>query len=445
MPFRRTTTIVTNTPVADDLKAIEQEADVIITATILGLSATIVSKSPSGIRFDIDPKDKDKSAGENSTEWKEFQRVVTKIDTATADYLKATKKEPAGKVHAGLSTNFKEGAVIMGVYTAAGQKAPVSITDPPISAKGKALYEAISGKLLKAEKENKPQSGGPAISQYTGRGAYTGFVDNPNGEPVGPRSTQRFLAPNPDLVPKDDPTMGNLYPRWLPPTTDTKTWAKRKRAFGQRQGTLVPWGLIKGDDAGELQKNSTENVADYTTSDMANLGMVFNGEPTLEDIAGYTHGLPQAIYKAYALGPKCVPYEIAVGEITTKMASCFMCTTFMTATGYPPTSIHLGRAESWVPLYVPENPTGRAEPNEVAVIRDLNQSWYDACKLYLNTGLAMLDDKHLKPDHKAARDNVIAFIAKNGTQTYKGFEATLILDALTYHKSESARVYDTLN
>jgi hypothetical protein len=31
--------------------------------------------------------------------------------------------------------------------------------------------------------------------------------------------------------------------------------------------------------------------------------MVFNGEPTIDDIAIYTHGMIQAIYKAYALGP----------------------------------------------------------------------------------------------------------------------------------------------
>ncbi len=69
-------------------------------------------------------------------------------------------------------------------------------------------------------------------------------------------------------------------------------------------------------------------------------GMVFTSEPTVNDIATYTHGMIQAIYKAYALGPSCAPYEIAVGDQTKKMASCLPCTLFMVATGYPPTSIH---------------------------------------------------------------------------------------------------------
>jgi len=65
--------------------------------------------------------------------------------------------------------------------------------------------------------------------------------------------------------------------------------------------------------------------------------MVFNGEPTVDDVASYTHGMIQAIYKAYSLGPSCTPYEIAVGDMTKKMASCLPCTLFMVAAGYPPT------------------------------------------------------------------------------------------------------------
>ena len=74
---------------------------------------------------------------------------------------------------------------------------------------------------------------------------------------------------------------------------------------------------------------------------------------------GYTHGMIQAIYKAYSLGPSCAPYEIAVGDQTTKMASCVPCTLFMLAQGYPPTSTHLGRGESWAPLYETYNPDGK--------------------------------------------------------------------------------------
>jgi hypothetical protein len=59
----------------------------------------------------------------------------------------------------------------------------------------------------------------------------------------------------------------------------------------------------------------------------------------------------QAIYESAWTGPWCTPYEIAVGTETTKLASCFTCTLFMYANGYPPSAIHLGQGASWVPWY----------------------------------------------------------------------------------------------
>src|SRR5262249_50803674 len=157
------------------------------------------------------------------------------------------------------------------------------------------------------------------------------------------------------------------HPRWLPPA-DSPLWQKRKRAG---MDTYVPWGLIGGEKAGEARKESgsgATNEADFITVSMRNVGMVFNGDIAENDIAMYTHGMIQAIYKAYGLGPNCEPYEIAVGDVTKKMASCLTCSLFMYATGYPPTSIHLGRGESWAPLYQPYNPNGPAGDHEAAVI-----------------------------------------------------------------------------
>jgi hypothetical protein len=91
------------------------------------------------------------------------------------DYLKKSNLEPAGKVNAGLAPDYSKGAVIMGVYKLANQSAPLSVSDPVLSVKGEALYDKIKNQQL---------------TQYTGRGAYTGFVDNKNTEgntdPVGP-------------------------------------------------------------------------------------------------------------------------------------------------------------------------------------------------------------------------------------------------------------------
>jgi hypothetical protein len=150
----------------------------------------------------------------------------------------------------------------------------------------------------------------------------------------------------------------------------------------------------------------------------------------------------QAIYKAYALGPSCTPYEIAVGDHTKKLASCLPCTLFMSATGYPPTSIHLGRGESWTPLYAPYNPNGTTSPHEAAVIRDLNNAWYEKCAEWLETGLQILDDGHIADGHRTSRDAALAYLASHAGD--KTVAAVLILDAVTVHDSETGRINRTV-
>lgn len=415
MPFRRTTGIVSNLPSSDP----KTEADVIMTAAALGFAASYIEKDQP-IQFDMDPLDVREPA------WtKAFNDAVGKLDRAIADYLQRSGRAPKNKVHAGTAPGYTKGAVIVGVYALAGQTAPPSISAPVLSAKGRALYDQI-----------KAQS----IPQYTGRGAYTGFVDNKNTventDPVGPRSTARFLAPDPDAVPE-------RHPRWLPPA-DSPLWASRKR-----RGTAdsyVPWGLIMGATASQapMEPNTTTatNLADQSTILMRDtFGMVFTAEPTVDDIATYTHGMIQAIYKAYGLGPSCTPYEIAVGDQTKKMASCLPCTFFMVATGYPPNSIHLGRGESWAPLYAPYNLGGPTEVNEPGVIRDLNNAWYDACARFLTAGLQILDDDHIAEDHRASRDAARTYLTSNKGTTVA---ATLILDAVSMHESETDRINRTL-
>jgi hypothetical protein len=296
--------------------------------------------------------------------------------------------------------------MIMGVYVLADQTRPnewtpgviASPLEPPVlTRKGEALWHQI-------------KAVSPTLSQYTGRGAYTGFVDNKNTfgdtDPVGPRSTVRMTAPPPGA---EAPTVVP-HSRWLPPEGHV-LWNSRKRKGTE---TYVPWGLIAGDKAGQdpAAGNDTHatNLADQIELEMRDrYGMVFTSDLTLTDIATYTHGMIQAIYKAYTLGPSCTPFEVAVGDQTKKMASCLPCTLFMHAAGYPPSSIHLGSGESWAPLYSPYNPNGPTEPNELGVVRDLNNAWYERCRQWLEIGLEILDDTRITTDHRASRDAVLEY------------------------------------
>jgi hypothetical protein len=173
-------------------------------------------------------------------------------------------------------------------------------------------------------------------------------------------------------------------------------------------------GDAAGKDPAQPNTTSATNLADQTTVEMRDkFGMVFKGEPHIADIATYTHGMIQAIYKSYSLGPSCTPYEIAVGDQTKKMASCLPCSLFMVAAGYPPTSTHLGRGESWPPLYEPYNHGDCAEQNELGVIRDLNNAWYAQCTELVGLGLKILDDDHIVEDHKISRDAVRNYLDAN--------------------------------
>jgi hypothetical protein len=411
------------------------EADIIMTAAALGLAGDYIATTKKPLQFDMDPLDASNPKDQKTAL---FNTTVPKMDTAVNDYLTKRNIAPS-QVRAGLSPGYWQGAMIMGVYVLAGQEMPKPahpcaiaspLAAPVLSVKGKALWEKI-------------QTVSPTTPQYTGRGAYTGFVDNKNTvgdtDPVGPRSTARMVAPAPGV---EDPTIVP-YPRWLPPDGHA-LWNPRKR---KGTNTYVPWGLIGGDKAGQDPTPTNEthatNLADQLELEMRDkYGMVCTSDLTTTDIATYTHGMIQAIYKAYALGPSCEPYEIAVGDQTKKMASCLPCTLFMHAAGYPPTSIHLGSGESWAPLYAPYNPNGPTEPNELGVVRDLNNAWYARCLEWLKMGLEILDDAHITADHKASRDAVLDYLKTRDKEPTLG--GVLILDAVTLHDSELNRISRTL-
>ena len=427
MPFRNTSGIVST----DGDPAIE--ADVIMTAAALGLAASCISETESPIQFDMDPLDVVKEPKKLAL----FQATVRGMDAAVGDYL-AKKKLAPSEVKFGTSPGYTPGSIIMGVYKLAGQSAPQSVSEPKLSPAGKKLWEEIWD----------PKN----LNQYTGRGAYSGFVDNHNTEgdtkPIGPLPTARFIAKAPAAA-----KPGDSHARWLPPQTpENELWKKRNRRGAAAPGDYVPWGLIGGEKAGNKVPDNIKdalgatNEADYVTASIKADKMEFvGGEPTQADIAMYTHGMIQAIYKGYHLGPSCVPYEIAVGDKTKKMASCLPCTLFMYANGYPPTSIHLGRGESWAPLYAPYTPSSTAKPTdaESAVIRDLNNAWYEKCLVYLKLGLEILDEEHITDEpHKTGRKHLKEYLDRNESDKTVG--GTLILDAITVHEGELERISRTL-
>lgn len=106
-----------------------------------------------------------------------------------------------------------------------------------------------------------------------------------------------------------------------------------------------------------------------------------------QEVVGYTHGMIQAIYdtvkvraerKVEGMLSAEAPYELGLqgkdgGPFTTKMASCFLCSLFMEANGFPASSVHLGKAESWAPAYYGDDLSqANAEINQKAYNNSLN-------------------------------------------------------------------------
>jgi len=103
-----------------------------------------------------------------------------------------------------------------------------------------------------------------------------------------------------------------------------------------------------------------------------------------------------------------------------------------------------------MPLFYPYTPELKPDVSDLPTIRDLNNRWFEACDQNLNVGLVIMDDDHISDaGHKAARDSVAAYLKANANKgssapNSASVAATLILDALTIHKSEAPRANDTL-
>jgi len=164
--------------------------------------------------------------------------------------------------------------------------------------------------------------------------------------------------------------------------------------------------------------------------------------PTERDggVIGYCHGMNMAIMHCKLLGGG-TPYEIAVGTKTAKLASCFGCTTFMYANGYPPSFIHIGKAESWTPIAMnkEDNPEYKDSKNKSA-IDHMYWNWADAVAGYMKAGAPILVAKGISPYSRMAR----MLAHESATRKDNLERANIFLDALTISKSEWDRLKTVL-
>lgn len=390
--FRRWSTILGPETLADDeqMTVANRDADVIMTAAVLGFTAGRLAVGDP-VEYTVDPKD-----GQEKLD--ALSATVARINSALGSSYSF-----GGKATAAFAPPWQQGAVITG---AAGS------AKTPFAQRHATGLDAAAQKL----RELASADGNAAIG-YQGPGAYTGFLDDPVAHQSSIQSTARFNVP-----------ADGYGDRWCPPTYTYRS------VSGEVVGTQADraWGLIGGEQ---------------TLADMAEEPYTLSPDGNL---VGYTHGMVQAIYVATQRGPWCTPFEIAVGKVTTKLASCFTCTLFMYAAGFPPSAIHLGRGSSWVPFYemrpdtVPANTSNKYSPTTDRAIGALNDCWRLECRQHLALGVKIMKDNGMASvagDHQDRLGRLDAYLTENG-DIYAA--PNLILDAVTIHEGESARIDRTL-
>lgn len=390
-----------------------QDADVIMTAAIVGHSIRRLHKgnvNECKYCFEVEFENGTKVPLKKTEKtWRAMEDAINKINLVI---LKAGKAELTG-VSVGHTPEHKiaDGKIIGG----SGDQAPWSLArfSPPRPNPWESRnFEAVRGAV------------------YQGSGAYTGFVFNrfatlPDAEAL---PTVRITLPN-------DPCAN----RWHP---NKESFECTKKDGKSSLGPLVGgqhdervWGMIGSHD------NQNKLQADH-------MQFIPNQQPTaFSDVVGYTHGMIRAIYNI----EECrithpgkdyldygTPYEVAVGDNTTKLGSCFACAIFMEASGYPASATHLGQCASWCPQY----PADGDESPAAKAVRDCNKKWFKYCGDILFLGYEAI-----------ARSNAIVKNRKNSFAALKkvlyfpqedNSFANLILDAITIHDKDFQRVNRTL-
>ena len=394
-----------------------KDADVIMTAAVVGYAYERLNAGKN-CRFDFEVelnKDKTRNEEKFGGDADDHHRALLRINTA----LRKGGLGPDRVAQLGETPKYAEVAGPKGERRIIGGSGDRDLTDSerhhPGDPSGLAgeLYELATGSRLGPD--GKPDR---ALLGYQGRGAYTGFVDGRNGGQTSLMSTFRCGAARYSAA-QAAPVWGS---RWLPDVT-----TGLGPAIGTSHYTKI-WGMIGTNG---LQGDLKEQGMYFQDSDGGRGGLGL----TTNDVVGYVHGMIQAIYDV-TWRKAGTPYEIAVGKFTTKLASCMPCSLFMEATGFPASSSHLGRGESWCILH-PTDPKLATTQDQARA--QCNDQWAAYCKTIVASGIKCMEGQ-VTVDHVPSFDLLKSF---GGRDQYAW--GNLILDAVTVHNGECQRINSTLD
>lgn len=401
---------------------VAREADTIFTATFVGM---VIDRGRHSYRVDMEPdmdgKDQQTRSRTDQSAMRRLNDICAKVNHIVRSYEPLQEEERG--LHWGLTPEFSRGGMIAG-----GEAA--------LKANGEYTKAFLEGawNYLTRDKD------GDAQSIYIGRGAYCGLVVDDSNDAITAMSTLRTV-----LGPYSNYPV-NSGDRWLPPT-ESAVFKARKNAL-KNDDPGFTWGMIGGS---ALQEQLRTEGMKFVPPE------VKPGPDPKKEIVGYTHGMIRAIYECNRIGGGR-PYEMSLGVNTAKLASCMSCSLFMIANGYAPSASHLGKGESWLPLYHTHQHAFSYKPNKTAgeseeaalsqAIGECNDRWASKMRLWMWTGLQAMK---AQPDwvdkgHMASLDALQKKLERLGHSPSDGAVcANLYLDAMSYHASDAARIDNTLS
>jgi hypothetical protein len=255
------------------------------------------------------------------------------------------------------------------------------------------------------------------------RGAYYGVADLTHiGEVFGPIASTRQVF---------RPASG----RWMKPSaldaegslvagSHGMIYTKREYDRGPGLRPKVAMDVVQGSFA-RMHDTASERALETLT-------------PGDDFVVGYCHGMIFAEHICHVEGGGTA-YEVSMNRMTCKNASCFGCSTFMFANEMPPSWMHIGSAESWVPLPEAANEFSYTvhfgAARVVNAAREMNDKWRKAVACWMRAGVA---HTARSPQHGRLHQQV----DMHDDRTL----ANWFLDALTMHgRDDVLRIVTVLN
>lgn len=404
---------------AQNSKQVVNESDVIFTALFVGVAALQQERfgGKKSWRMDMEPNLDEALAEKRTNDDKKSMATLNRV-CSKVNFVLDWKQGSIGAISWGLTPSYDRGGMILGGENAAFEYDGL-----------KKEYLAFAFRYLTAAHRHATHHE-RSDEMYIGRGAYCGLVIDDEGNAVTAMSTVRST-----LNEKTD----GAGSRWKPGLD-----AQIRATQYEDEAKSATWGIIRNQ---ATQDESKAKGMRFFPRTKDGEDIPLNADT---DIVSYTHGMIRSMYEVERIG-KGNPFEMSIGVETYKLASCIPCSTFMLANDIDASSTHLGRGESWAPLFNGESNSPSYYPDredppdgEITIAKAIKRK-NAKHSAFMHRAMKAGVDRLLKasawvnPDCMPALEALTEHL-KVHAKDDNTVARDLFLDSLTIHKSDVSRI-----